>query len=68
MYENVELKKSIFKSLDRILNKESILASNTSSISLTLMGSWTNRSERVIGMHFMNPVPVMNLVEVIKGL
>ena len=55
-------------SLDRVLKPEAIIASNTSSISITELASSTKRSDKVIGMHFMNPVPVMKLVEVIRGL
>ena len=66
--ENQELKKKIFKELDGVAKPEAILASNTSSISITLLGAQTKRPERVIGMHFMNPVPVMKLVEIIRGL
>lgn len=66
--ESVELKEKVFRELDQILPAESILASNTSSISITKIGGFTKRPSKVIGMHFMNPVPVMNLVEVIKGL
>ncbi len=66
--ENVQLKLEIFKKLDVITRPEVILASNTSSISITKIGSVTKRPEKVIGMHFMNPVPVMQLVEVIRGL
>lgn len=62
------LKYSIFKELDRITRSETILASNTSSISITEIAARTDRPEQVIGMHFMNPVPVMALVEVIRGL
>lgn len=65
--ENPDLKFSLFESLDRIAPPEAILASNTSSISITEIGARTGRPERVIGMHFMNPVPVMQLVEVIRG-
>lgn len=65
--ENVELKLKIFKDLDRFSRPEAILASNTSSISITQIAAATNRGDRVIGMHFMNPVPVMKLVEVIRG-
>jgi 3-hydroxybutyryl-CoA dehydrogenase len=65
--ENVDLKLSIFKTLDENAPASAILASNTSSISITRIGSVTSRPERVIGMHFMNPVPVMKLVEVIRG-
>jgi 3-hydroxybutyryl-CoA dehydrogenase len=66
--ERVPLKGEIFKSLDEMTTKEAILASNTSSISITRIGSFTRRPERVIGMHFFNPAPVMKLVEVIRGL
>lgn len=65
--ENIELKLKIFKTLDEFAPKSAILASNTSSISITKIASVTNRPEQVIGMHFMNPVPVMKLVEVIRG-
>jgi 3-hydroxybutyryl-CoA dehydrogenase len=66
--ENETLKLSLFKNLDRICRKEIILSSNTSSISITKIASSTQRPSQVIGMHFMNPVPVMQLVEIIKGL
>lgn len=65
--ENADLKLTIFKDLDEACHPNAILASNTSSISITKIASATNRPERVIGMHFMNPVPVMKLVEVIRG-
>src|SRR5699024_8816263 len=65
--ENLELKLKIFKNLDEITQPETILASNTSSISITKIAAATKRADKVIGMHFMNPVPVMKLVEVIKG-
>ncbi len=65
--ENLDLKLKIFKDLDAFANPEAILASNTSSISITKIASVTNRGNKVIGMHFMNPVPVMKLVEVIRG-
>ncbi len=65
--ENLEVKLKIFKQLDGICQPETILASNTSSISITQIAAVTNRADKVIGMHFMNPVPVMKLVEVIKG-
>ena len=64
--EKIDLKTSIFKELDHICKKTAILASNTSSISITKLGDTTNRANQVIGMHFMNPVPVMKLVEVIN--
>jgi 3-hydroxybutyryl-CoA dehydrogenase len=66
--ENLEAKTSLFKRLDEITGPETILASNTSSISITRIASSTKRPDRVIGMHFMNPVPVMTLVEVIRGM
>jgi 3-hydroxybutyryl-CoA dehydrogenase len=66
--ENPELKIKIFADLDRLARPEVILASNTSSISLTRIGAATHRPDRVIGMHFFNPVPLMRLVEVIRGL
>lgn len=65
--ENLDLKLKIFKDLDAFAKPEAILASNTSSISITKIASVTNRGDKVIGMHFMNPVPVMKLVEVIRG-
>jgi 3-hydroxybutyryl-CoA dehydrogenase len=66
--EHAEIKEKIFKVLDRSAPPEAILASNTSSISITQIAAFTERPEKVIGMHFMNPVPVMKLVEVIRGL
>ncbi len=66
--ENVGLKLELFRTLDRALPPAAILASNTSSISITTIAAVTGRPERVVGMHFMNPVPVMKLVEVIRGL
>jgi 3-hydroxybutyryl-CoA dehydrogenase len=65
--ENVELKLKIFKEIDECAPEKSILATNTSSISITKIASVTQRPSKVIGMHFMNPVPVMKLVEVING-
>ena len=65
--ENIDLKLQIFKDLDEICRPETILATNTSSISITKIAAVTKRSDKVIGMHFMNPVPVMKLVEVIRG-
>lgn len=65
--ENTELKLNIFRQLDSFCKPEAILASNTSSISITKIASATKRADKVIGMHFMNPVPVMKLVEVIRG-
>ncbi|WP_260295962.1 3-hydroxybutyryl-CoA dehydrogenase [Sedimenticola hydrogenitrophicus] len=66
--ENLEIKSKIFQELDRICKPEAVLATNTSSISLTRIARETRRPEQVIGMHFMNPVPVMTLVEVIRAL
>ncbi|MFC4410697.1 3-hydroxybutyryl-CoA dehydrogenase [Chungangia koreensis] len=66
--ENMEIKQSIFKQLDEITPKHAILATNTSSLPITEIAAATNRPEQVIGMHFMNPVPVMKLVEIIRGL
>lgn len=66
--ENIELKKNIFQKLDKFCSENAILATNTSSISITEIAAFTNRPENVIGMHFMNPVPVMKLVEIIRGL
>ena len=66
--EKFEIKQEIFRDLDRIARPEVIFASNTSSISITKLAAQTGRPERVIGMHFFNPVPVMKLVEVIRGL
>lgn len=66
--ENIEVKQKLFKELDAILPKNSILCSNTSSISITRLAACTGRAEKVMGMHFMNPVPVMKLVELIRGL
>ena len=65
--ENVDIKLKIFKQLDELCKPETILASNTSSISITKMGAATKRADKVIGMHFMNPVPLMKLVELIRG-
>lgn len=66
--ENMEIKQQIFKQLDEITPKHAILATNTSSLPITEIAAVTNRPEQVIGMHFMNPVPVMKLVEIIRGL
>ncbi len=66
--EDLNIKSELFKSLDRITPPAAILASNTSSISITRLAGTTNRPDKVIGMHFMNPVPVMKLVEVIRGI
>lgn len=65
--ENIDLKLKIFKELDEASPKNTILATNTSSISITQIGAVTSRPEMVIGMHFMNPVPIMKLVEIIRG-
>jgi len=65
--EQVDAKRALFTSLDAIAKPEVILASNTSSISITLLGAATKRPDRVLGMHFMNPVPLMTLVELIRG-
>ena len=66
--ENLSAKTSLFAELDRLTSPECILASNTSSISITRIAAATKRADKVIGMHFMNPVPVMALVEVIRGI
>lgn len=66
--ENFDIKKGIFQTLDEICPQETILSSNTSSISITKIGGVTKRPEKVIGMHFFNPVPLMKLVEVIRGI
>lgn len=66
--ENMEIKKSIFSKLDSICKESTILATNTSSLSITEVASATNRVDKVIGMHFFNPAPIMKLVEVIKGI
>ena len=66
--ENFDVKKQIFQKLDEITSEETILASNTSSISITKIAAVTSRPDKVIGMHFMNPVPLMKLVEVIRGI
>ncbi len=65
--ENIDLKLKIFKDLDNLTNENVILATNTSSISITQIAAVTNRADKVIGMHFMNPVPIMKLVEIIRG-
>ena len=65
--ENLQVKQQVFAELDRLTKPDAILASNTSSISITRLGAATRRPEKVIGMHFMNPVPLMTLVEVIRG-
>jgi 3-hydroxybutyryl-CoA dehydrogenase len=66
--ENIELKEKLFRQLDDFTLPSTILASNTSSISITSLGSFTHKPERIIGMHFMNPVPIMPLIEIIPGL
>lgn len=66
--ENMEIKQSIFKQLDEVAPKHAILATNTSSLPITEIAAVTNRPAQVIGMHYMNPVPVMKLVEIIRGL
>src|SRR5262249_1289352 len=66
--EKLDIKAALFRDLDRICRPEIILASNTSSISISKLAALTKRPEKVIGMHFFNPVPVMKLVEVIRGL
>jgi len=65
--ENIDVKKAIFTKLDSITRPETIIASNTSSISITTLGAFTKRPSMVLGMHFMNPVPLMTLVELIRG-
>ncbi len=65
--ENIDLKKQVYKELDQLCAKDTILATNTSGLSITEIASMTKRPEKVIGMHFFNPVPVMKLVEIIKG-
>ncbi len=67
VYEKKEVKEKILRELDELCSPETILATNTSSISISTLASVTNRSDKVIGMHFFNPVPVMQLVEIIKG-
>ena len=68
IFENIEIKKELFKNLDKICKKETYFASNTSTIPITDLASVTSRPEHFIGMHFMNPVPLMKLVEVIRGI
>ncbi|SMC75585.1 3-hydroxyacyl-CoA dehydrogenase family protein [Cellulophaga tyrosinoxydans] len=65
--ENIDLKLKIFRELDSVCNEDTVLATNTSSISITHIASVTSRPDKVIGMHFMNPVPIMKLVEIIRG-
>ncbi len=66
--EDFEAKKALFEELDRLLHPEVVIASNTSSISITKLAATTSRADRFIGIHFMNPVPVMKLIEIIRGL
>lgn len=66
--ENMEIKKEVFKELDEVCKPEAILATNTSSLSITEIASSTKRPDKVCGMHFFNPVPVMKLIEIIKGV
>lgn len=66
--ENADLKKSVFKELDDLVRDDVIFASNTSSISITELGAATKRPDKFIGMHFMNPVPIMKLIEIIRGM
>ena len=66
--ENMDAKKELFKKIDNICKKETILATNTSSLSITEIAAATNRPDRVIGMHFFNPAPVMKLIEIIRGI
>ena len=68
IFENFDAKKAVFEELDLLLGPEALLASNTSSIDITRLAAVTKRPDRVIGMHFFNPVPLMSLVEVIRGL
>ena len=68
IFENVKVKKELFQNLDKVCKKNCVLASNTSTIPITDLASVTSRPEKFIGMHFMNPVPIMKLVEVIRGL
>lgn len=68
IFENIKVKKELFQDLDKICKKETYFASNTSTIPITDLASVTNRPEHFIGMHFMNPVPLMKLVEIIRGL
>ena len=65
--ENQAIKEKIFKSMDNVCDENTILATNTSSIPITAIAEVTNRPEKVIGMHFMNPVPIMKLIEVVRG-
>jgi 3-hydroxybutyryl-CoA dehydrogenase len=67
IYEDLDAKRQVFARLDQLTRPAAVLASNTSSISITVLGAATNRPDRVLGMHFMNPVPIMALVELIRG-
>ncbi len=67
VFENLEVKRDLFGKVDRVLGADAIIASNTSSLPITLLASSTGRPDRFVGMHFMNPVPVMKLVEIIRG-
>jgi 3-hydroxybutyryl-CoA dehydrogenase len=67
VFEDTQLKRSLFARLDQITRPDVVLSSNTSAISITLLGAATNRADKVLGMHFMNPVPIMSLVELIRG-
>jgi 3-hydroxybutyryl-CoA dehydrogenase len=67
IFEDLQVKRSLFARLDQITRPDVVLSSNTSSISITLLGAATNRADKVLGMHFMNPVPLMALVELIRG-
>lgn len=66
--EKIELKKEVFKQLDEIMNEDAILASNTSSLSIAAISSATTRPEKVVGLHFFSPVPIMKLLEIVKGI
>jgi 3-hydroxybutyryl-CoA dehydrogenase len=66
--ENFDIKAEIFRALTKVTKKDTILASNTSSISISKLAAVTTKPDHVIGMHFMNPVPVMKLIEIIQGL
>ena len=68
VFEDMNVKKQIFETLDKVCPSNTILASNTSSLPITAIGAVTNRADKVIGMHFMNPVPMMKLVEIIRGI
>lgn len=66
--EKLELKKQVFKQLDEIVQKEAIIASNTSSLSIAAISSVTNRSDKIVGLHFFSPVPIMSLLEIVKSI